>query len=599
MTNRFVNKRDLEFQLFEVLDVEALTARPRFREHSRETFQAALDTAVAVAAAKFANHYRKADEEEPVLEGGRPRLVPEMKEGVAAFVEAGFLKASSDAEAGGMQLPSTLTRACHAVFEAANVAASSYLTLTVANAHLLEAHGSPEQQRRWVEPLLSGRFFGTMALTEPQAGSSLADVRTTATPRGDGTWLVSGTKTFISAGDHDLAENIVHLVLARIDGAPPGVKGISLFIVPKLRVNEDGSIGEPNDVALAGLFHKMGWRGTTSTQLAFGENGACVGELVGEPHRGLAYMFHMMNSARIGVGLAATMLGARSHLHAVDYAKERPQGRPLAAKDPLSPQIPIVEHADVRRMLLQSKAYTEGALGLCLQAARLLDEEEQGETPESRAEATALLDLLTPVVKAWPSQYAVEASSLAIQVLGGYGYTREYPVEQLYRDNRLNAIHEGTNGIQALDLLGRKAMARGGESLRLLGKRIARDAEEASAHERFREHAASLLEAWKRAGAAAMKVGAALPTDPERALANATPFLEGFGHVVVAWTWLRQAMAALRALPSARGPDVDFYEGKLAACRFFFRWELPKAHHSLSLVETLDPTCLEAKPSWL
>jgi len=599
MTTRFVSRRDLEFQLFEVLDVESLTARPRFRDHSRETFVAALDTALAVATARFANHYRKADEIEPVLDGDRVRLLPEMREGLEAFVAAGFLSASADAEAGGMQLPATVTRACHAVFEAANVATSSYVTLTAANAHLIEAHGSAEQRRRWVEPLLAGRFFGTMALTEPQAGSSLADVRTAATPLADGTYRVSGTKTFISAGDHDLAENIVHLVLARIVGAPPGVKGISLFIVPKIRVNADGSLGEPNDVALAGLFHKMGWRGTTSTQLAFGENGRCVGELVGEPHRGLAYMFHMMNSARVGVGLASVMLGTRSFLHAVDYARERPQGRPLRARDPLSPQIPIIEHADVRRMLLASKSYVEGGLALCLHAARLMDEESHGETADARAEALALLDLLTPVVKAWPSQYCLEASSLAIQVLGGYGYTREYPVEQLYRDNRLNAIHEGTNGIQALDLLGRKVVAEGGRALRLLERAIARDVEAASGHEPLRDHGTALLEAWGRVAAAAGGAAAALPGDPDRALANATPFLEGFGHVVVAWMWLRQAAVALRALPGARGPDADFYEGKLAACRYFFRWELPRSRHALGLVETLDPTCLEARASWL
>ena len=599
MSRAFVNRRDLAFQLLEVLDVEALTARPRFADHSRETFLAALDTAVDVAAERFAPHYRKGDEEEPTLVGGRVRLPPEVKQALDAYVAAGFLLAARDAEVGGMQLPVTVARACQAVFEAANVATTAYVSLTSANASLLAEYGTADQKRRWLAPLLAGRFFGTMALTEPQAGSSLADVRTLATPLPDGTFAISGTKTFISGGDHELAENIVHLVLARTPDAPPGVKGISLFLVPKRRLNADGSLGAENDVALAGLFHKMGWRGTTSTQLAFGENGRCVGELVGERHRGLACMFHMMNEARIGVGLAAVMLGTRSHLAAVEYARERPQGRPLAAKDPRSPQIPIVEHADVRRMLLASKAYVEGGLALCLYAARLVDEQRTGPTPEAQAEAAALLELLTPVVKAWPAQFCLEASSLAIQVHGGYGYTREYPVEQLYRDNRLNAIHEGTNGIQALDLLGRKAVADGGRALALLERAVARDVERAAPSEALRPLGAALRQALAPAGAAARAVAAALPRDPERALANATPYLEAFGHVSVAWMWLRQALAAERALAAGAGADADFYRGKLAACRWFFACELPKTAHLFRLVEQLEPSAVEARPSWL
>ncbi len=599
MTGRFVSRRDLAFQLFEALDVVSLTARPRYRDHSRETFEAALDASIALAEAKFAPHWRKTDEEEPRIEGGRVRLPPEVKEALDAYAEAGFYLGGRDAELGGMQLPMTVARACHAVFEAANVGTTSYASLTQANASLVSAYGTPDQKRRYLGPLLQGRFLGTMALTEPQAGSSLADVRTQATPLPDGTYAVSGTKIFISGGEHELSENIVHLVLARITGAPPGTKGISLFIVPKIRVGADGTLGEPNDVALAGLFHKMGWRGTTSTQLAFGENGRCVGELVGEPHRGLACMFHMMNEARIGVGLAAVMMGTRSHLHAVDYARERPQGRPLGAKDPTSPQVAIIEHPDVRRMLLASKAYVEGGLALCLYAARLVDEQRTGATDEARGGAAALLDLLTPVVKAWPAQFCLEASSLAIQVHGGYGYTREYPVEQLYRDNRLNAIHEGTNGIQALDLLGRKTLLDGGRALGLLLREMTRDAERAGAHEALRGHAQELVAAGERLASAARAAGAAAMQDPELALSNATPYLEAFGNVVVAWMWLRQAAAALQARPSAKGADADFYDGKLAACRWFFRWELPRIGHLLSLVEGPDPTCRDTRPEWL
>jgi alkylation response protein AidB-like acyl-CoA dehydrogenase len=596
--SRIARRRDLEFQLFEVLDVAALTSRPRFSEHSRETFLSALDTALDVADRKFAPHNRTADEREPTFDGQRVKMIPDVKEALEAFVAAGFLVSARDYDVGGMQLPAAVARACHAVFEAANVGTTSYASLTIANASLIAAFGTPDQKRRYLPHLHSGRFFGTMALTEPQAGSSLADIRTAATPLPDGTYAISGTKVFISGGEHDLSQNIVHLVLARIAGAPPGVKGISLFIVPKVRVREDGSLGEPNDVALAGLFHKMGWRGTVSTQLAFGENGRCVGELVGEPNRGLACMFHMMNEARIGVGLAAVMLGTTSYLHALDYARERPQGRPLRDRDPLSPPVPIIEHADVRRMLLRSKAYVEGGLALCLYAARLVDEQHTGTTAEDRAEASALLDLLTPVVKAWPAEFCLEASSLAIQIHGGYGYTREYPVEQLYRDNRLNPIHEGTNGIQALDLLSRRAVAGGGRSLETLGRAVARDVEASSTDDRLRGHAQELARAWEQLRATTQRLASASAADPDLGLANASAYLQAFGHVVVAWMWLRQGAAAVRGLARAEGPDRDFYEGKLAACRWFFRWELPSVAHPLAMLSALDPTCLEAKPAW-
>jgi alkylation response protein AidB-like acyl-CoA dehydrogenase len=479
------------------------------------------------------------------------------------------------------------------------VATTAYASLTIGNAALLAAFGSPEQKERYLRHLLSGRFFGTMALTEPHAGSSLGDILTTATPNADGSYSLRGTKIFISGGDHDLSENIVHLVLGRIRGSPPGVKGISLFIVPKYRVGPDGSIGEPNDVTLAGLFHKMGYRGTTSTQLSFGEKGECRAELVGEPNQGLAYMFHMMNGARIGVGLGAVMIGYTSYLHALDYARDRPQGRPLASKDPRGPQVAIIQHPDVRRMLLASKSYVEGGLALCLYAARLDDELDTAESPEARREAELLLSLLTPVVKAWPSQYCLEASDLAIQVYGGYGYTREYPVEQFYRDNRLNPIHEGTNGIQALDLLGRKAIGNGGKALELLARAMRLDIDAAARVEASRSQADDLGQAMQRLVAVTRRLAEAAGQNVERAFGNASVYLDVFGHVVVAWMWLRQARAASRALAGAAGADADFYLGKLAACRYFFRWELPRIGPQLELLDSLDSTCLEAQPAWL
>ncbi|CAE6787617.1 3-methylmercaptopropionyl-CoA dehydrogenase [Paraburkholderia aspalathi] len=594
-----INSRDLEFQLFEVLKAETLTQRTRHADHTRETFNAALETAHAVAAEKFAPHNRLSDEQEPQFDGQRVTILTEVKDALDAFRSAGFLAAGKDYEWGGMQLPSVISFACLSLFKSANIATSSYAMLTTANANVIERFGSAAQKRKYLQALFEGRAFGTMALTEPQAGSSLSDLVTSATPNEDGTYSIRGNKIFISGGDHELSENIVHLVLARIPGGPPGVKGISLFTVPKFHVNDDGSRGARNDVALAGLIHKMGWRGTTSTMLSFGERGECIGELVGEPHHGLAYMFHMMNEARIGVGLGAVMLGYRGYLASLDYARERPQGRRPDNKNPLDPQLPLIEHADVRRMLLAQKAYVEGAYALCLYAARLVDEQNTGESDTARAEAGLLLDLLTPIVKSWPSQWCLEANSLAIQIHGGYGYTREYPVEQFYRDNRLNMIHEGTHGIQAIDLLGRKVVMKQGAALKLLGREIQRSVESARVHPALQAYADSLSQAWSELTGTVEALLPTLVSESERALANANAFLEAFGHIVIAWTWLRQAIVASAALPEAKSEaDRDFYRGKLHACQWFFHWELPRVSLMLATLRSLDDTTLSMAPQW-
>jgi hypothetical protein len=379
------------------------------------------------------------------------------------------------------------------------------------------------------------------------------------------------------------------------------VKGISLFLVPKRHVNEDGSVGERNDVALAGLNHKMGYRGTTNCVLNFGEQDGAVGELVGEAHKGLACMFHMMNEARIGVGLGAAMLGYTGYLHALAYARDRAQGRPVLAKDPTHPQVKIVEHPDVRRMLLAQKAYGEGGLALCLYAAKLVDESNTAEDDRKRRGAKLLLEVLTPIVKAWPSQWCLEANNLAIQVHGGYGYTREYPVERFYRDNRLNPIHEGTNGIQALDLLGRKVGMDDGAAIQRLAMAIDLTAREARACEsaELRDCGQKLTDAF----ANVMEVvrNTLCATDKghaELALANAHVFLEMTGHVVVAWIWLQQALVAVRRLKDASDGDRDFYQGKLQAASYFFRWELPKTAHWYQLMNDMDNTCLEMQDAW-
>ncbi|NRF68716.1 acyl-CoA dehydrogenase [Aquincola sp. S2] len=588
MRSQLIDRRDLQFLLHELLAVETLTQLPRFAEHSRETFDAAIDSALRIATERYAPHRQRSDSDEPRIEAGRVVLPPEVAPALRAFVDAGFLAATHDHEDGGMQLPRTVANACWALFKSANVATDTYATLTIGVANMVHAFGSAAQRARWLPPLLDGRHFGTMVLTEPQAGSSLAEIRASATPRADGRYIIRAQKIFITAGDHELSDNIVHLVLARLPDAPPGVKGLSLFIVPKRR--DDGT---PNDVALAGLIHKMGSRGTTSTMLNFGERGDCIGELLGPPHQGLACMFQMMNEARINVGISATMLAYAGYLHALAYARERMQGR--ATPDPRSPPVPIVRHADVRRMLLAQKVVAEGGLALCLHASLLADRAELDPDATERHQARLQLDLLTPVIKAWCSTQGVLANSLAIQVHGGYGYTREYPVEQLLRDNRLNSIHEGTDGIQALDLLGRKVGAEGGAALALLGTAMLRTVAETRAldDETLAAHATQLERAWHELAHTTATLLAALPAQPQLALANASVYLEAFGHTLVAWLWLRQAVIAQ---PHRNHPDdaeARFYRGKLAAARHFFSHELPRTAPQHTLLRSLDAGLVE------
>jgi butyryl-CoA dehydrogenase len=592
-----LSRRDLEFLLDEWLDVGSLTRRERYAEHSAETFSAVLAVSEQVASEQFAPLNKVVDAQEPTFDGERVHMAPGVKEALDSFAATGLLGASMDAEVGGLQMPYVVSAACAAWFQAASVGLAGYPFLTQGNANLLLAHATPALVNTWVRPMLEGRFFGTMCLSEPQAGSSLADIATTAEPQPDGTYRVVGTKMWISGGDHDLAENIVHLVLARIPGSPPGVRGISLFLVPKVLVDGEDRLGERNDVVLAGLNHKMGYRGTVNTVLSFGEGAhrpggaaGAVGYLVGEPNRGLAAMFHMMNEARIGVGAGAAALGYTGYLKSLRYSRERTQGRPVAAKDPAMPPVRLVEHADVRRMLLAQKSYVEGALALVLYCARLVDEQVSAPDVAERERAGLLLDVLTPIAKSWPSQWCLAANDLAIQVLGGYGYTRDYDVEQHYRDNRLNPIHEGTHGIQALDLLGRKVVAGGGAGLAALAESITSTAQKASARGgEAAELAGCLSSAVRRVGEVTTAVWSA--GDVEVSLANASAYLEAVGHVVVAWLWLEQWLVS-------DGKSGSFYDGKRQAARYFFRYELPRTGPQLDLLASLDRTTLDMADAW-
>jgi alkylation response protein AidB-like acyl-CoA dehydrogenase len=607
MDSLLLSRRDLEFLLYEWLDVTALNSAERYADHSRETFDAVLDTCERMAVERFAPHNQKADQHEPHFDGERVTVIDEIRPALRAFADAGLIAAAQDYALGGMQLPTVVEKAGLAYLHAANVGTSAYPLLTMGNANLLLAHGNAAQIETFVKPELEGRYFGTMCLSEPQAGSSLSDIATRADYECESAfgaqYRLTGNKMWISGGDHELSENIVHLVLAKIPGADgklvPGVKGISLLLVPKFLVDADGALGERNDVQLAGINHKMGYRGTVNCLLNFGEGtrhrpqgrGGAIGYLVGAAHHGLACMFHMMNEARIGVGLGAVALGYTGYLHALEYARNRPQGRPLgsAGKDPSSPQTRIIQHADVKRMLLAQKAYVEGGLAFNLYCARLVDEARVAEAPELRAQLTLLLDILTPIAKSWPSQWCLAANDLAIQVHGGYGYTRDYKVEQFYRDNRLNPIHEGTHGIQGLDLLGRKVIMENGAAFKLFAARVTRTVADAAQHETLSGYAQALQTRFARLAEVTRTLWSA--GDVSLALANSSVYLEAFGHIAIAWIWLEQALAA-------HGRDGDFYEGKRSAARYFFLWELPKVDAQLDLLASLDRTALDMQDEY-
>jgi butyryl-CoA dehydrogenase len=602
----------LDFLLYEWLDVSSLQQRERFSDHSRETFDAVLDTCERIAKEKYAPFNRLVDTDEPRFDGEKVILPQATHDAQKAYAESGMLSAAQDYDIGGMQLPYTVEAAANSFFAMASVSMGSGL-LTVGNANLLMAHGSELQRQVFALNEFSGRWSGTMCLSEPQAGSSLSDVMTRATPDGDAyasdplgaRYRLKGNKMWISAGDHELTENIIHLVLAKIPDADgkliPGVRGISLFIVPKKLVNEKAELtGVRNDVALAGLNHKCGWRGTTNTLLNFGEGkfkvqtdntasdgSGAVGYLVGEPGRGLSYMFHMMNEARIGVGMAATMLGMAGYEASLEYAKNRPQGRPVAGgsqkvvKDAAQAQVRIIEHADIKRMLLAQKSYSEGALALELYCAKLVDEQHTGDAVAAD-EARLLLEVLTPIAKSWPSEWCLEANSLAIQIHGGYGYTRDFPVEQYWRDNRLNMIHEGTHGIQGMDLLGRKVLMEEGRGVHLLGARMRETADKAMAFADLAADAKALNTALQKVIAATQMAWSS--GQPQEALANAVPYLQAFGHLVLAWIWLDVSA-------SCRGAQTPAQTGRQAAAKFFYHYELPKIDAWLQVVSNRDMTC--------
>ncbi|MBA6378852.1 MULTISPECIES: acyl-CoA dehydrogenase [unclassified Colwellia] len=600
MASELMNQRDIEFMLYEFFDSESLLKRERYQDHDRHTFNEVIATAKTIAEKHFLPIRQKLDTHQPTFDGKKVHLIPELKPAIDAVIASGLSSATADYETSGMQLPPIIASIATSYLTVAGGVGLGYNMLTTANANLLSAHGSEDLIEKWVKPMRAGRFMGTMAMTEPGSGSGLGDLITKATKAEGGSYRISGNKIYISGGDHDLSENIVHLVLARLTGAPKGIRGISLFVVPKFLLNDDGSIGDDNEVALSGLFHKMGGRAQTSTALSFGEKNGSVGYLVGEENQGLKYMFHMMNEARIMVGTSAAVIGIAGYLYSLDYAKNRPQGRLPSSKDPLSPMVNIIEHADVRRMLLAQKAYAEGAFSLVLYGTQLSDDEKTAASAEEKEHAHLLLDFLTPIIKTWPSEYGTKANDLAIQVLGGHGYINEHPVELFYRDNRLNAIHEGTTGIQSLDLLTRKVPMNKMAGYLATLTEINITIEQAKNYQSLTEFSQQLTAAVKSLQLTTEALLTAMTSkNIDLALANSVKYLELFGHVIVAWLWLKQGLVATKALENKpHQSDENFYQGKLQTLQYFYRFELPQIALWSALLIDSDDSTYQMKAEW-
>ncbi|HBZ08039.1 MAG TPA: acyl-CoA dehydrogenase [Massilia sp.] len=577
MQSTILNRRDIDFLLYEWLAVESLTARERHADHSRETFDAALDTAARIATELFATHNKKSDSQEPHFDGERVTIIPEVKTALDAFCAAGFMAAAQDYEYEGMQLPYVVDRAIAAWFTAANVATSAYTFLTMGNANTLLKTATPRQVERFVRPQLAGRYFGTMCLSEPQAGSSLSDITTRAEPdpvegpEGERQYRLRGNKMWISAGEHELAGNIVHLVLAKIPGPDgkliPGVKGISLFIVPKFLINEDGSLGERNDAHCVSIEHKLGIKASPTAVLQFGDNGGAIGTLVGEENRGLEYMFIMMNAARFGVGMQGIGLAERAYQHAVAYAKDRVQSRDLAGS---SGPVAIIHHPDVRRMLMSMRAQTEAARALAYVGAGISDVAHYHADEATRKANLAVYEYLVPIIKGWSTEMSENVARDGVQVHGGMGFIEETGAAQHYRDAKILTIYEGTTAIQANDLVGRKTVRDGGAVAKSIIAQV-RETEAALAEVQGADFAA--IRKQLAAGSVALEevvdfVVANVKSDIKGVFAGSVLYLKLAGIVLGGWQMARAALVAQRKLDAGEG-DAAFLRAKIATARFF------------------------------
>lgn len=577
MANEYISMRNLKFLVHEVFDIASLSKYEYHSDYNSEMFDMILDTAKELADAEMFPYYVEMDKMNPKLENGTITVHPQVGKVINRLGEDGWIAARKSYDLGGQQMPYAVLNNALCVFYAANFAASSYAFLTAGAANLIDSFGEEVLKEKYLSHLYSGEWQGTMALTEPQAGSSLSDIVTSAELTDEGYYKIKGHKIFISGGDHTGVPNVVHLTLAKIKDGPAGAKGISLFVIPKHRFTESGEL-EWNDVTTAGKFEKMGSHAYVTTHLAFGENDDCRGYLVGEPHYGLKYMFQMMNEARIAVGMTANAISSAAYYASLQYANERPQGRHISNKDVTKPQVPIIEHADVRRMLLFQKSVVEGAQSLVTLTSFYADMEHVTEG-EEQEKYRLLLELLTPIVKTYPSEMGNLSVSAGLQCLGGYGYCKDFPLEQYYRDTRINSIYEGTTGIQGMDLLGRKVLMKNGQAATLFFQEVGKTIHDAKAVNGLENYASQLQEAMQLLQkTTAYLLGLAQKDRPEVFLADATLYLEMTGHITIAWQWLLQGIVAAKALENGglSEDEHNFYSGKMHTLQYFFLYELPK-----------------------
>jgi alkylation response protein AidB-like acyl-CoA dehydrogenase len=578
MAQKTFSRRNLDFTLYEVLNVNDLTKYDYYNAHDHDTFQMTLDTATEISDKILKPAFVDSDRKQPELINGNVKVHPAIHEYHKTFSESGLMSAGFPFEYNGQQLPKVMNAAVDFINGTAHNSFIMYSDLTKGATNLIMKFGTEAQKQQFALKMLSGEWTGTMCLTETQAGSSLSDVATSAVPNADGTYNIKGQKIFISAGDHDVTNNIVHLVLARIQGAPKGTKGISLFIVPKNRVANDQSL-MPNDVTSMGIYHKMGQKATPAMHLAFGEKDDCVGYLLGEPNRGLPQMFLMMNGARLGVGMGGVNTGSAAYYASLQYAQERPQGRRLNEKNALGEPITIVHHPDVRRMLLLQKAFVEGTLSLILYCYQLLDIEKVSNDPAEKQNANDLAELLTPVAKTYGAEMGTISVNQGLQVLGGYGYTEDFELEQLARDVRIMSLYEGTTGIQAQAVLGRQIPQKNGRAVDLWIDTVKKDIKSAQKYDNLKPYASLLTKSittWKKTTQHLLSLAA--KGDAEVFLADATLYIELFGILNIGWHWLKHGTIAQKALSenNPAGEDAQFYTSKLRTMQYFFHYELPK-----------------------
>jgi len=594
MSSKFYSKENLHFLLHEVFNVGELCKREAFKEHTPEGLDMILDAAASLSQDHLRPILVEMDSRPPYLENGRIKVHPKMRELMQTFGRDGWISMSAPHEFGGQQVPFTITEAVGFIMGAANYSTMVFPFLTTGAAHLIESFGTQELKQTYIPKMYAGDWQGTMALTEPGAGSSLSDVVSTATPTADGHYLIRGQKIFISCGDSDAVDNIVHLMLARIDGAPAGTKGISLFVVPRMRPNTNGELVF-NDVNTAGVFHKMGYHGAPIAHLIMGESNDCRGYLLGEEHKGLSYMFQMMNEARIGVGCNSVSIASAAYYNSLDYAIVRTQGRKITEKDPLKPQIPIIEHADVKRMLLFQKAVVEGSLSLVLEATMRYDVSKTSEG-EEKEKNHLILELLTPMVKSYPAEMSILTTSAALQIFGGYGYTKEFLAELFFRETRIHTLHEGATAIHGMDLLGRKVMLKNGMATMLLMQEVMADVEKAQKYEAIKTYATQLGDKLMKLQEVTMHlVEVAQKEGPEAYLSDATLYLELFGILAVGWQWIKQGIKVEELKQAeSKSYSAEFLLSKSYALQYFFEYEIPKTEGLITRLKSKNRVTVQA-----